>query len=286
MAMTTARERGFEVDPEVTTLLMKAHLATLAPHRENLMQTNCTVPGLATTATYALISMKDAGYARDALTDAIIHCLAAEQRPDGRWRAGDTRPPLGTGEFATTALSLRTIQLYLPEGRKSELQAHIDRARRWLSERIPLTNDDRVFKILGLAWAKAPARDIQSATELLLRDQRSDGGWAQLPEMSSDAFATAQALVALYQGGRIRVTEAAWQRGLQFLLKRQLEDGSWHVRSRAFGFQPYFESGFPHGHDQWISAAATSWATIALVYAAVPNHMARTAEPRKTARRR
>jgi hypothetical protein len=28
--------------------------------------------------------------------------------------------------------------------------------------------------------------------------------------------------------------------------------------------QPYFDAGFPHGFDQWISAAGTSWATIAL----------------------
>jgi len=29
-------------------------------------------------------------------------------------------------------------------------------------------------------------------------------------------------------------------------------------------FQPYFESGFPHGKDQWISVAGTNWATMAL----------------------
>jgi hypothetical protein len=29
-------------------------------------------------------------------------------------------------------------------------------------------------------------------------------------------------------------------------------------------FQPYFDAGFPHGFDQWISAAGTSWATMAL----------------------
>jgi hypothetical protein len=40
--------------------------------------------------------------------------------------------------------------------------------------------------------------------------------------------------------------------------------GSWYVQSRAIPLQPYFESDFPHGHDQWISAAPTSWATTAL----------------------
>ena len=38
-------------------------------------------------------------------------------------------------------------------------------------------------------------------------------------------------------------------------------------RSRAPEFQPYFESGFPYGHDQWISASATAWATMALAQA-------------------
>jgi N-acyl-D-amino-acid deacylase len=41
-------------------------------------------------------------------------------------------------------------------------------------------------------------------------------------------------------------------------------------------FQPYFDSGFPHGFDQWISAAGTSWATLALSLAA-PAHTANAA---------
>jgi hypothetical protein len=36
---------------------------------------------------------------------------------------------------------------------------------------------------------------------------------------------------------------------------------------RALAFQPYFDSGFPHGYNQWVSAAATSWATMALTLA-------------------
>ena len=44
----------------------------------------------------------------------------------------------------------------------------------------------------------------------------------------------------------------------------QLADGTWHVRRRAFPFQPTMNSGFPHGRDSWISAAATSWAVLAL----------------------
>ena len=51
-----------------------------------------------------------------------------------------------------------------------------------------------------------------------------------------------------------------------FLLKTQLPDGSWHVATRAKPIQEYFESGFPHEKDQFISIAATAWATMALLH--------------------
>jgi hypothetical protein len=60
------------------------------------------------------------------------------------------------------------------------------------------------------------------------------------------------------------VTDPAWQRGLRFLLERQEDDGTWHVVRRAFPFQPTMDSGFSHHRDSWISAAATSWAVLAL----------------------
>jgi len=57
----------------------------------------------------------------------------------------------------------------------------------------------------------------------------------------------------------------AYKRGVQFLLNTQLEDGSWYVKTRSIPIMPYFESDFPHGRDQFISAAATNWATLALL---------------------
>ena len=58
--------------------------------------------------------------------------------------------------------------------------------------------------------------------------------------------------------------------GNRYLLRTQAADGSWHVKSRSIWLQPYFESGFPYGHDQWISAAGTAWAVMALSLAAEP----------------
>ena len=62
---------------------------------------------------------------------------------------------------------------------------------------------------------------------------------------------------------------SAMQHGAAFLLRTQHADGSWHVKSRALKVQPYFESGFPHGHDQWISQAGTAWAAMALTRTAL-----------------
>jgi hypothetical protein len=107
---------------------------------------------------------------------------------------------------------------------------------------------------------------VQTAIEELIGTQQSDGGWAQLPTLQSDAYATGEALVALHEAG-VSVKTPGYQRGIEFLLRTQLQDGSWFVRKRAHPTQPYFESGFPHGVNQYISAAATNWATLALIAA-------------------
>ena len=111
---------------------------------------------------------------------------------------------------------------------------------------------------LGPDAVRAAARALRSA-------QRADGGWSQLPTLESDAYATGQALVALTLSGIISRDDAARRRGVEFLMKTQLADGSWFVRTRALPIQPYFEVDFPHGRNQFISAAATNWATRALV---------------------
>ena len=61
----------------------------------------------------------------------------------------------------------------------------------------------------------------------------------------------------------------AYQRGVRYLLDTQLADGSWRVRTRTLPTQIHFESGFPHGEHQFISAAGTHWATQALAWSVV-----------------
>lgn len=189
------------------------------------------------------------------------------QWPDGRWKVTVNRPPLESSDLEVTALSLRALARYAPGADRAFYMQRVRTAGDWLQHEPARTNADRVFRLLGLVWAKAPQPEIDRAARELRAAQRPDGGWAQIDSRASDAYATGQALYALHEAGRVPALDAAYTSGLRFLVDTQQADGSWHVTSRTVALQPQFDSGFPHGRDQWISAAGTAWAAIALTLA-------------------
>jgi len=272
MAASTARARGFRLDEEMAVHQVKATASVLAPHRETLLQAVPTVPATSIVSSYALVGLAAEGYPADEMTDAMVHELAARQRRDGRWYSGGERPPLDQGDITATALCMRSLQLYPLPGRKQEFDQRVLKAREWLLAAVPSTTQEKALRLLGIAWAKADGKRVRDSVHALLREQRQDGGWAPMSTLESDAYATGQVLVALHEAG-VSPKDAVWRRGVEFLLKAQKEDGSWHVKSRALGFQPHFESGYPHGYDQWISAAGSAWATMALTLTAEPAKM-------------
>ena len=121
---------------------------------------------------------------------------------------------------------------------------------------------------MGLRAAGAAEAEVADVGQRVLAQQKSDGGWSQNPYLSSDAYATSVALQSLREAGVLKPSDASYGRGVAYLLRTQFPDGSWYVASRAPKLQPYFESAFPYGHDQWISVAATSFAVMALAPAA------------------
>jgi ankyrin repeat protein len=224
-------------------------------------------PGPAHTFGYRSLALVAEGVPPDAMTDAQVHHLVTIQASDGRWSHNIPRPPMVSDDVSATALSIHAIKSYGWRGRKGEFAASIDRARRWLWTVKAETNEEATFQLLGLHWAGESPDMLTCLVESLRREQRRDGGWAQLPTLESDAYATGEVLYALAQFVKDPMTDPAWRRGLRFLLERQEDDGTWHVARRAFPFQPTMNSGFPHHRDSWISAAATSWAVLALTQA-------------------
>lgn len=224
-------------------------------------------PGGDTTAAYLLWSLAADGHKRDKATDALVHHLAYSQASDGGFRVRADRPPIESGRVTPTAVSIKALRAFVIPGRSADIEARIGRASAWLTAYGPRTGEERSMRVLGLAWARGDRGALREAAAQLAATQRPDGGWAQLDTLPSDAYATGQALYALHTAGQL--SPQALLKGVRFLLGSQLTDGTWHVRSRSYPLQTnYFDTGFPHGRDQWISAAATSWAVIGLSLAA------------------
>jgi hypothetical protein len=262
MAFGIARERGLALDESAAARQRDATVTLLSRVREAAIQNRDRIPDVPISVSYALLSLAAGHHAADETTDAMARVVAAWQGDNGAfYPLPAMRPPIEAGAITATALSLRALQMY-----GSNADDRIARASQWLQRATPRTTEDRAMQLLGLAWAKAPAEAVRTAAEALLRDQRPDGGWAQLATLETDAYATGQALVALQSAGH-DVASAAYRRGVAFLLRTQFADGSWLVRSRTFPVQPLKDSGFPHGKNQWISAAGTSWATMAIALA-------------------
>jgi N-acyl-D-amino-acid deacylase len=270
IAVALASVRGATVDTQLARHPDQATLSLWGPIRDELLLgrvSQIAIGGFVGTAGYALLGFAEEKTPSNLLTDALTVDLAAQQRPDGSWNVGDIRPPLfDTSAIHYTALAIRGLDTYMPAGRHVEAMSRIARGRQFLEQATPRHTQDEAFKLLGLVWSKASTTEISRQRDRVLELQRADGGWGQRPTMRPDAYQTGQVLYALYASG-VPAASSAYQKGVQFLLRNQLEDGTWFVQSRAFAFQPYFETGFPHGTNQFVSAAATSWATIALTYA-------------------
>jgi hypothetical protein len=260
MAWSMARERGLKVDEDVAEQQVKTIVAMFKPMQEALAAGKVKLPNPPVSVGYSLLGMAAENYKPDSLTDVAANVIAREQQPDGSFPVLPGRPPLEDSTFTGTALSIRALQYY----GNNDAHHRIERARQWLERAKPSTTEDRVMQLLGMTWAKSNFEHLRSAAKALKAEQRADGGWSQLPHVESDAYATGQALTALNLSGQLDTSDPAYQRGIAYLLRTQFDDGSWLVRSRSNPFQPYKESGFPHGRHQWISAAGTSWAVIAL----------------------
>ncbi len=305
VALALAKQRGFAVGDETLRAISEHTEADLDGAIDEYRRGKGQ-PGGIIRAGYALWALEAAGWPADETTAAVAGYLALVQRERGNWPGQSNRPPSESSDFTATALALRGVEAFgvsndatspksdaNPAGRSQQRVAGEPwraRALAWLKEAKPRETEDRVFRLWGLKHIGASHEDIAAATTDLLRTQRPDGGWSQLDEVpipakavqtkglpgsspaaarerASDAYATGSALVALHQAGDVAIDLPAFQRGLAFLIRSQRDDGSWFVKSRSHPFQKYFESGFPHGPDQFISAAASAWAVAALALA-------------------
>ncbi|HEY4362719.1 MAG TPA: ankyrin repeat domain-containing protein [Bryobacteraceae bacterium] len=274
LAYQAAREHSIPFDEKIARADAARAFHSLTDFDSILEQTHNFDPGIGGSLT--LVAAHAAGVQPTLATAAYARFLLLRQRPAGNWVSFDERPPQSYSLFSATALSLRAIDLYSHPNLRPQAQAAIAKASHWLASNTPRNTEDRTFQLLGLKWSGAAPATLAPLAQALLQTQQPDGGWNSLEGRPSDAYSTGQALVALDEAGVTAHLDAS--RGIDYLLKTQARDGTWHVPTRLHPPAPlspdYFESNYPYAHDQFLSALGASWAVMAFARALGPARQA------------
>jgi len=266
VSLSLAKEKGFTVNDTILNEIFDSVNSVIRSRKDVLSQNGDPV-AIVMSSGYQLWALWANKYKSNKLIEMLVKNLMQRQIYDGSWVSPNPRPPLEYYAFSATALMVSALQYYSPPSLKPEIDQRIEKARAWMIKTIPENNEERIFQLLGLKWINGDKNFIHQQAKKLLATQHEDGGWSQLPTLESDSYATGQALYALYETGQLKTNDPAFEKGIAFLLKTQYEDGSWKVKSRSIPFVPFVQNGFPHDKDQFISAAGTNWATMALTLA-------------------
>ena len=266
LTFAVAKKHGYAIDDAV---MEKQRDFTLAFFKERVKQLDegRNIGGGSTTVVYGLIALKAAGHPRDEVTDALTGYLRTKQTREGTWPSSSNRPPSQGSALTHAGLALDTLNHFTADSSdelKDKTAAVYDKALKGLRSATLDSTEDRVFHLWGLISAKADADEVAKARDELLKLQRPDGGWAQLPDMASDAYATGSVLYALRLAG-LPAEDARVKKAMHYLLVTQGDTGGWVVKTRARPVQTYFDNGDPGGKSQFISTAATAWCIAALI---------------------
>ena len=266
MTVALARQKGFAVNEEQAKKELGFAIATDEPVLEPNRLGSSPIGGGSDTLGYTLMGMAAAGAPADALSDAHLHFMSLNQYPDGSFRNSSYRPPTESAPLTTSAVALRSIKLYPIPGRREEFRERVDRAKRWLLSAKAFSTEERSMQLNALADVGASRSERAPFVKTLKAAQNQDGSWSQLPSVRPDAYATGEALYALHVSGSVPANDPVYQKGVQWLLRNQLADGSWFAPTRAVPVQPHTFESFPNGWHQFVSDAASCWATMALLF--------------------
>ena len=262
-AMNEARVRGHVVD-EVVLKDLTRWLTEAGEGRTSVERPAAAPRALNSKAIYYGLGLGSIPNPNSSEREALGRFLAtvkSDQIENGSWVAWpETRPPMfGPSDQSMTTLA--TLALLSGEAiGDSSAKAKVDQGFKWLSE-TNLDDETQSLVLRLLLWARLgrPNQELSPLIEQIQGRQNSDGGWSQVPNGASDAWATGQALYALSHG-HVSPTNTMVIRGRGFLKRTQSAEGSWAMKSR-----PTKPGDSGAKNLMPITGAGTAWAVLGLL---------------------
>jgi hypothetical protein len=198
----------------------------------------------------------------------IADHLLRHQEADGSWAWSSAPPvnrppPFFESDEIATLLAYTALSPHVPKDakEKSDFRDSRDKAAAWLAKSTPTNTTQAIaIRLFRDVQSDKPAKDVQSGIDALIARQNKDGGWGQLKDAASDAYATGQAIYFLSLA-RVKSDRAELKRGVQFLVDTQKDDGSWPMKRRG-------NPGVTPGPNVVpITYFGSAWATMGLVRA-------------------
>jgi len=190
----------------------------------------------------------------------LLETVMKDQTGEGAWVAWpQTRAPMfGDSDASMTALAAWTLVPAAGAGNERARKS-LDQAMRWLRQNPP-DGELQSLALRLIVWRQTgqPDPEVRTLANQLVRQQRSDGGWSQVPGVASDAWATGQALYAL--AGILAPADPVLSRSQRFLIESQTPEGAWVMESR-----PTIPGGAGADLLVPITGAGSAWAVLGLV---------------------
>jgi N-acyl-D-amino-acid deacylase len=267
-AMAEAKSRGFAIDSDKykdVVTWTKERLKDIDKPRDTRPGWNMVNTPAVFLATMALCDPKQDALSPDELKKIAGHLLR-HQEENGSWAwslapAKNRPPPVFESDEVVTLLAFAALGPQVPADakEKSETRVGREKALAWLekSDANDTTQAEAIRLFRDLREGK-DGKDLQTRIERLVKRQNKDGGWSQVKDAPSDAYATGQTLYFLNLAG-VKNSDPAVSRGVAFLVKTQKDDGSWPMKSRAHPGEKPMTNPVP------ITYLGSAWATMGLL---------------------
>lgn len=263
-AMNEAKGRNYVVD-ETMLADLTLWLTEAGEGKTSIPRPEGIPKALNTKAVYyalGLGSIPNPGAREREALRRLLQTVKSDQLDDGSWAAWpETRPPMfEPADEVMTQLATLAAMSGVNAG-DATMKPIRDRGVEWLArhEKDPETQA-LALRLIILSQSGLPSDESKNRLIKRIQDrQNPDGGWSQVIDGESDAWATGQTLFALAQA-KVSPTNAMVSRARGFLIQTQTPGGSWKMKSRP---NKPGDSGAKNLMP--ITGAAAAWGVLGLV---------------------